>query len=128
MSRMVQYEAENKGLGLTAMVDTLIKRTWKAPRRTGIEKLLQLQTEQVLLTYLLAVTVDDNASFQVKAIAQKSLNDLKIYIQAQQKTTKDTDYTAHLVYALKRMDAPKEAKPTVHKDIPPGAPIGCDED
>jgi hypothetical protein len=126
MSRMVQYEVENKGLGLTAMVDTLIKRTWKAPHRTGIEKLLQLQTEQVLLTYLLAATVNDNASFQVKAVVQKSLNDLKTYIQAQQKITKDTGYTAHLIYALKRMEAPKEAKPTVHKDIPPGAPIGCD--
>jgi hypothetical protein len=126
MSRMVEYEAANKGLGLAGMIDTLIKKTWKAPRRTGVEKLLQLQTEQVLLTYLLAASVNDNASFQVKAVAQQSLNQLKTYIEAQKKATKDADYTAHLVYALKRMEAPKDAKPTIHKDIPPGAPIGCD--
>lgn len=126
LNRMVQYEVQQGGLGVSEMINTLINKTWKAPRSSGMEKLIQMQTEQVLLTYLLAVSIDDNASFQTKAVTQKGLSELKTYIQAQQKTSKDADYTAHLAYALERMKAPEKAKPTVHKEIPPGAPIGCD--
>jgi Met-zincin len=128
LNRMVQYEMQQNGLGVSEMVNTLINKSWKAPRSSGMEKLIQLQTEQVLLTYLLAVSVNDNASFQAKALVQKGLNELKIFIQAQQKIGKDADYRAHLAYALERMKAPDKAKPAVHKEIPPGAPIGCDLD
>lgn len=126
LNRMIQYEVQQDGLGVGEMINTLVSKTWKAPRRSGMEKLIQLQTEQVLLTYLLAVSIDDNASYQTKAVTQKALNDLKTYIQAQQKTSQDAAYTAHLAYALERMKAPEKAKPTIHKEIPPGAPIGCD--
>lgn len=126
LNRMVQYEVQQDGLGVAAMLHTLLAKTWKAPRRAGMEKLIQYQTEQVLLTYLLAVSIDDNASFQTKAITGKAINDLRVYIQAQQKVSKEADYAAHLAYALERMKAPEKAKPTIHKEIPPGAPIGCD--
>jgi hypothetical protein len=91
-----------------------------------MEKLIQQQTSQVLLTYLLAVSVDDNASFETKALVTKALNDLKKYIEAQQKLVKDESLSAHFTLALERMKAPEKAKPTIHKEIPPGAPIGCD--
>lgn len=126
LNRMVQYEVQQGGLGVADMINNLVGKTWKMPRLNGMEKLIQLQTEQVLLTYLLAVSVDDNASFQTRAIVQKALSDLKTYIQTQQKIAKDGDYAAHLAYALERMKAPEKAKPTIHKEIPPGAPIGCD--
>jgi hypothetical protein len=126
LNRMIQYEAQQEGLGVAEMINTLINKTWKTARSSGMEKLIQLQTEQLILTYLLAVSIDDNASFQTKAVTQKALNELKVYIQAQQKNSKDADYAAHLTYALERMKAPEKAKPTVHKEMPPGAPIGCD--
>ena len=31
-------------------------------------------------------------------------------------------------FSLERMKEPEKAKPTIHKEIPPGAPIGCDWD
>ncbi|MDF2190851.1 zinc-dependent metalloprotease [Paraflavitalea sp. CAU 1676] len=126
LNRMVQYQVQQDGLGLADMINTLIAKTWKATRSTGMEKLIQLQTEQVLLTYLLTVSVDDNASFQTRAVTQLAISQLKTYIQSQQKLSKDADYTAHLAFALERMKAPDKAKPTIHKEIPPGAPIGCD--
>ncbi len=49
LSRMAQYEVQSNGLGVAEMVNMLITKTWKAPRQTGIYKLIQLQTEQVLL-------------------------------------------------------------------------------
>ncbi|HEX7905292.1 MAG TPA: zinc-dependent metalloprotease [Chitinophagaceae bacterium] len=128
LSRMVQYEVVNHGLGVSEMINTLISKTWKAPRLTGIQRLIQLQTEQVLLTYLLAASVNDNNSFAVKGAVQKALKDLKTFIEVQSKTTTDETYKGHLLLALERMSKPADAKPTLHKEIPPGAPIGCDWD
>jgi hypothetical protein len=128
LNRMVQYEITNNGLGIAEMINTLVTKTWKAPRLTGMEKLIQLQTEQVLLTYLLSASVNDNNSFAVKSNLKKSLTDLKIFIEAQRKTATDETYKGHLLLALERMNDPASAKPTIHKEIPPGAPIGCDWD
>ena len=128
LNRMVQYEIANNGLGVTEMINTLIAKTWKAPRLSGMEKLIQLQTEQVLLTYLLSASVNDNNSFAVKSDLKKSLTDLKSFIDAQNKTATDENYKGHLLLAVERMKDPASAKPTIHKEIPPGAPIGCDWD
>nr|WP_294903154.1 zinc-dependent metalloprotease [uncultured Lacibacter sp.] len=125
LNRMAQQEI-NGGLGVAEMIQTLIDKTWKTPRRNGMEALIQQQTEQVLLTYLLAASVDENNSFLVRATLQKSLNDLKKQLEAQIKTA--TGVTAgHLQLALERMKNPSAAKPTIHKEIPPGAPIGCED-
>jgi hypothetical protein len=127
LNRMVQYQAANNGLGLDEMLLTLIEKTWKAPRLTGMLKLIQQQTAQVLLTYLLAASADDNASFETKAIVGKSLADLSNYIAAQQKLNKDASWQAHLQLAAQRIKMPEKTKPSMHTAIPPGAPIGCEE-
>ncbi len=128
INRMVQYEVANGGLGLHEMITILLNKTWKAARKTGMEKLIQQQTEQVLLTYLLAVSVDDNSSFVTKAVIQKALSDFKKYIEQQQKTVKDEMQLANFTLALERMKTPEKARPTLHTTMPPGAPIGCDWD
>ena len=55
-----------------------------------MEALIQQQTEQVLLTYLLASSVDENNSFLVRAVLQKVLSDLKKQIELQLKTATGT--------------------------------------
>lgn len=125
LNRMVQFEAENNGLGISEMINILITNTWKAPRRNGLEALIQMQTEQVLLTYMLSSGISDDNSFMVKAVLQKSVSDLKSFIEAQLKNTNSNGYTAHLMLALERMKAPEKATPTIYKEMPPGAPIGC---
>jgi len=127
VSRMSQFEASG-GLGVHEMIRLLTDNTWKAARRTGMEGLVQLQTEQILLTYLLSLSTDEAASFAARAAAQKALADLKIFIEEQKKTAKDDNYSAHLALALERMKTPEKAKPVLqHKEMPAGAPIGsCD--
>ena len=125
LSRMTVYET-NGGLGVGEMVNKLIAATWKAPRKAGMQKVIQLQTEQLLLTYLLSATVDENNNFAARSSVQNGLADLKTYIEEQKKTTGDELYAGHLALALERMKAPDKAKPTLHKEMPPGAPIGCD--
>ncbi len=125
LNRLLQFETGG-GLGLHEMIQTLIDKTWKAARRTGMEGLIQQQTEQVLLTYLLGASADENNSFVVRGVLQKTLNDLKKYAELQMKTSTSVIYTGHLQLAVERMKNPKDAKPTLHKEAPPGAPIGCD--
>jgi phosphoglycerate dehydrogenase-like enzyme len=85
------------------------------------------QTEQVLLTYLLANSVDEKISFAGRSAVRKALDDLKAYIETQKKTAAGPQYAGHLALALERMKAPEKARPTIHAPIPPGAPIGCGE-
>jgi hypothetical protein len=128
MNRMVEYQVQNGGLGLNEMIDKLVNATWKAARKKGMEGLIQIQTEQVLLTYLLAASVNDDNSFITKSVIQKELSDLKTFIEAKKKTSTDLTYTGHLILAMERMKSPEKAKPTIHAAIPPGSPIGCEED
>jgi len=81
-----------------------------------------------LLTYLLSASINDNNSFAVKSALQKALKDLKTFIDIQTKTAADETYKGHLILALDRISKPGDAKPTIHRAIPPGSPIGCDWD
>ncbi len=125
VSRMQEY-ATNTGLSADEMIKLLLQKTWMAPRRTGMEKLIQLQTEQILLTYLLALSIDDNANFAAKSAAQLGIDKLKKYIEQNKKTATDTQLQGHYLLALERMKAPEKAKPSQVTEMPPGAPIGSD--
>ncbi|MGZ8525694.1 MAG: zinc-dependent metalloprotease [Chitinophagaceae bacterium] len=127
INRMVEYQVQNGGLGLDEMITALINASWKSSRKKGMEGLIQLQTEQVLLTYLLAASVNENNSFITQSVIQKALSDLKLFIEGKKKTAADSLYSGHLLLALERMKKPENAKPTIHAVMPPGAPIGCGE-
>ncbi|MBO9633569.1 MAG: zinc-dependent metalloprotease, partial [Chitinophagaceae bacterium] len=126
LSRMVQYEAQQQGLGVKEMINVLIGKTWKAPRRSGMEKLIQQQTEQILLTYLLRSVIDEAISFQARAEAQQAVKELSAFISAQEKISKDSSYLAHLALAADRIKSPEKVKGIKQKEMPPGSPIGCD--
>jgi len=128
LSRLVQQEAVG-GLGVREMTGKIIDATWKAPRKKGMEELIQQQTEQIVLTYLLAASVDEQVSFPARAAVRKRLQDLKRHIDERIKASaSDPAYSGHLEMAIERMKTPEKAKPTQHAAIPPGAPIGCWQD
>ncbi len=124
LNRLVQQK-NTVGFGADDMAAALINQTWKSPRKTGFEKQIQQQTEQVLLTYLLSASINDENGYEVKAVMTNALEDLKSWISAKAKTSTGTD-KAHYLLALERIKHPSDAKPTIHKEIPPGAPIGCE--
>ena len=123
-SRMAMHI--EKGMPLSEMTKLIIDATWKAERIKGSLGLIQQQTEQVLLTYLLASSIDEKASFAARAVMRKAVDDLKVYIEEKKKGTADETLAGHYALALERMKSPDKAKPTIHAAIPPGAPIGCD--
>jgi hypothetical protein len=125
LNRLVEFQVENNGLGIDDMITAISSKTWKAPRLKGFQKLIQQQNEQLLLTYLMATSINDEASFATKAELLKAIDDLKTYATAQLKTTTDASYKGHLLLLLERMKSPEKAKPTLHQVPPPGSPIGC---
>jgi hypothetical protein len=126
LSRMAQQEYQ-EGLGIAEMTDRILAATWRSPRGAGFDVLIQHQTEQLVLTYLLAASVDEQSSFVARAAVGLQLSKLKTFIETQRKRTGLTDaYAAHLDLALVRMKSPEKARPTIHLPVPPGAPIGCE--
>ncbi len=124
LNRMVQYQEENNGLGITDMIRVLINSTWKSPEQLkGLQQLIQKQNQQLLLTYLLYISINDDASFATKAAVLKGLDEINNYVRSQIKSTNDQGY---LLLTQERMKAPEKAKPTLHIVAPPGSPIGCD--
>ncbi len=124
LSRMVQQEPRG-GLGVSEMCNRILDATWKAPRRTGMTRLVQQQTEQLVLTYLLAASVDDQLSFGARAEVVDALAGLKDMLAKASASAREPGYKAHLRLALERMKSPEKARPTLHSAPPPGAPIGC---
>ncbi|WP_162052446.1 zinc-dependent metalloprotease [Pontibacter pamirensis] len=125
-ARLIELQARNNSLGLSDVTDQLVKSTFKAPRKKGLEEQVQQQTEQVVLTHLLALANNENTSYQARAVANLTLNNLKEYIQRQTRRMGDSPYKAHLIYAMERIENPgmETVKLPQHKDLPPGAPIG----
>lgn len=125
LNRMVQFQVSNNGLGIDEMINFLIEKTWKSSRLKGMEGLIQKQNEQLLLTYLLATSIHEDASFASKAQILQALDSLKNYASEQLKLSKDVNEKAYFLLSLDRMKNPEKAKPTLHSTAPPGAPIGC---
>lgn len=126
MNRLVQHELVG-GYGAGDMIAALVNVTFKSDRKYGMEKAIQLQTEQILLTYLLSSSVDEKLSFPARARVLGQLADLKIFLEETKKTTKDLMYLSHINMSIDRFKSPEKAKPTIHAQAPPGAPIGCEE-
>ena len=125
LERMIQYKTQNGGLGADEMISLLINKTWRAPRLKNFQGLIQLQNEQLLLTYLLSVSVSSNASFLTRSIALQGVDEIKTLAEQKLKITADSDYHAHLLLALDRIKSPEKAQPAIqHEAMPPGAPIG----
>jgi hypothetical protein len=127
LNRMVQYQAENNGLGIDEMINVLMNKTWKEPRLTGLQGLILQQNEQLLLTYLIGVSLNTDISFATNAAISKAIDDIKNYATKQLATSNATAKGYYLL-TLERIKNRLQAKPFISEPMPPGSPIGCDMD
>ena len=127
LNRMVQYQAENNGLGIDEMINVLMNKTWKAPRLSGLQGLILQQNEQLLLTYLLGVSLNTDVSFATNAAIIKAIDDIKIYATTQLSTINSIK-KGYLLLTLDRIKNRMDGKAFIPEVLPPGAPIGCDMD
>ncbi len=124
-NRLAQFKAQANTIGWDDVLDAIITKTWKASPIKGLKGEIQLQTQQMVLTWILSLSQNDNANYIVKSICFDRLQSLKKYA-GQMKAT--LGLQAHYAYAIERIEKPKDIPQPAHKDIPPGAPIGCDLD
>lgn len=124
-NRLVQHKALANTIGWDDVLDAIIAKTWKAPLQKGLKGTIQLQTQQMVLTWMLGLSQSDNATYAVKSICFERLQSLKQYAEQMKNTP---GLKAHYSYAIERINKPKDISLPQHKDIPPGAPIGCDFD
>lgn len=123
LNRLAQVEGDKAGLGLTEMLETVLAKTWRATRQQGFEGLIQRQNEQLVLTYLLAASENENASFATRAAVLQVLDKIRTMAGGGSKTSTDKGY---YLLTLERLKHPEKAKATQHAVLPPGAPIGSD--
>ena len=123
-NRLAQFKAQANTMGWDDVLDTIINKTWKAPLQKGLKAEVQLQTQQMVLTWLLSLSQNEEANYIVKSICFDRLQSLKQYAEQMKKT--NTSLKAHYGYAIERINKPKDIPQPQHKEIPPGAPIGCD--
>ena len=127
LNRMVQYQAENSGLGADEMITVLMNKTWKAARIKGLEGLILQQNEQLLLTWLINVSLNEDLSFAAKAVILKGIEDIKNHADKQLRSSNSIN-RGYFLLTLDRIENRYKAKPFVAEPMPPGSPIGCDMD
>jgi hypothetical protein len=148
-NRLNQFKARAGTIGWDDVLDSIIGRTWKQPIQKGITGELQMQTQQMVLSYLIGmISADMQAStnsssalpagftasagssatpgYEVKAICFDRLAQLKTFCEKQIKT--GSPFKAHYSYAIERIKNPKDFLLPVHSAIAMGAPIGCEEE
>jgi hypothetical protein len=119
-NRLVQFKARENTLGFDDVVNKIVENTWKTPLKQGLDMEIQKQTQQMVVTWLLGLTQSEVTNYAVKSICFKALNDIKAKCEMAKNT--------HTAYIIERINNPKEIALPVHKELPPGAPIGCEGD
>ncbi len=125
INRLYQHGLKG-GYGLAEMLNAAINATFKSARKNGMQGALQMQTEQMMMTYLLSTSVHTAVSYPAKATVVSVLNGLKKFMETR-KSTANAEYAAHLEMLLMRYKEPEKATPAIYLDAPPGAPIGCED-
>ncbi len=124
-NRLVQLKAMAGTPGWDDVLDAIINFTWKSAPEKGLAREVQKQTQHMVLTWLLALSQNEQANYAVQSISNNRLSSLKKYAESMVKAGTDA---AHFGYVIERINNPKEISLPQHKEIPPGAPIGCDLD
>lgn len=125
-NRLEQFKAQKGTMGWGEVLDAIIQKIWMAPKQEGLKGQVQAQTQQIVLTWLLVLSQHNNANYMVKSICLDRLNNLKAYAK-RQADLNPVSWRPHYLYAIERIEKPKDIEIPQHAEIAPGAPIGCDE-
>lgn len=124
-SRLVLYGAQDPANpGLHEVVKTLIEATWSSPAQSGVEGELQSIVKSVVVYHLMALSTDNGALPQVRAIARHHLR----AIAAEGSKAGSPPMNSYLAERIRRHEEnPKEITVPKPAEAPPGQPIGCEE-
>lgn len=123
-NRLVQMKGRFNTIGFDDVVNTITDAAFKIDGLKGLKRQVQLQTQQQVVAWLLALSINDNANYLVKSICHKKLQEIKASCLI--KDLFNPDLNAYYGYIAERITNPKDIIIPPAKEIAPGAPIGCD--
>jgi hypothetical protein len=131
-ARLVEYHArDNSYPGLGEVIDKLFSATWYSDYGKGYAAELRRTTDAALLYQLMSLANNSNASTESRAIATLKLYELRDWLAARVKQSKDESQKALQTFAISQIKLfetdPKQLNLTRPADPPDGPPIG-DED
>ncbi len=123
-NRLVGFKSRFGTIGFDNVVESVLQATWYAKAQKGLNGQIQLQTQQMVVTFLLGLNQSEQANYAVKSIAYSQLQKIKEYC----KTKLTGDDATHYEFVIERIEHPKDIALPTHREMPPGAPIGCEEE
>lgn len=124
-NRMTAFKARVRAPGFDDLLDSLLRRTWLRSVPAGLLGQIHLQNQQMVLTHLLTLSQHEQANYAVKAACFSNLQRIKRLCQTRVKAS--AAHRAFYEYAIERISKPKDIATPVHRELPPGAPIGCED-
>jgi hypothetical protein len=129
-ARMVHSHARQADLpGFDELTSSLLGATWFATRLPGMEGVIQRATNMLVLERLLMLSVDVEASAEVRALAVDAANVLHGWLDGRAGET-DPTWRAHFAHAGILIQQARENPASVLKiipvTVPPGSPIGAE--
>lgn len=129
--RLVQYAARDATLpSLSEVIDRLLGATFRRTPEKGLAEEVRRVIAHVTAHHLMALSVNESAHSQVRAVAMAKLEQLETWLSGQQPN--DAGLRAHYRYEAGRirqfLKDPKAVKLDAEKPLepPPGQPIGMD--
>ena len=127
-ARLVEFHArDSANPGLDEVLDAVLKATWKARRGGGYNAQIANAVDDVVLYDLMALSANDHASDEVRAIASFKLKELKDRVGQDVTVSIGLD-RAHIYFAARQIELfekdPKLINLTPPVDPPDGPPIG----
>jgi len=118
--------------GFSELTDDLLRATWFASHRSGIDGVIQRQTNNLALERLMMLAVNSSADSQVRAIALDAINQLDNWLLSRATSENDSSWRAHYGFGrfqIQQMrDDPSSIEQIEPVTIPPGEPIGTTQD
>ncbi len=120
-NRLLQQKSiDSNQLSLDEVLQTIINQTFNKNYKDAYLNEVQQMINQNVLKYIMNLAVNDNAYFQVNAIANKAIKSIYEGLD-------NSDYSNQYKRLIKRFnEEPEEFKLEASPKIPDGSPIGSD--
>ncbi len=128
-NRLVNFHALDPAQpGLGEILDTLIARTWRAPREQGPAATVQQLTEHAVLDGIMRLAVAEPAGPLAREQATSGLVNLAAFLGRRAQLAGTSSLGDHYRYGKRRIDRfledPQKYPPLPSPQAPPGSPIG----
>src|SRR5467141_3753608 len=128
-ARLVEFHARNaENPGLQEVLDAILAATWKTPHTEGSIGQIANTVDMVALYELMALSANDHASDEVRAIARLELQELKRWVFAPLPTIKDQAHIAFASWQIEQFEKdPKQISVAPRLSLLTGHPLGTDD-